>query len=127
MMHRHFAIAVATLLLAQSAAADIVPGRPAKRPDPPPPPSTALIRGITVGYEYGYWKGNGWHVAITACAAETAACKGRNVVGCLVVLSDGSAPVIPDLVAQDKLAGSGPLKLKLERCSADSGGPDLVL
>ena len=117
-------LALAAMLAVRSAAADIAPFPP--KPPEPPPPVTATIRGITVGYEYGYWKGRGWHVAITACAEGTAACKDRNIVGCLVMLLDGRAPLIPDLIAQDKLAGAGPLHLRVERC-ADGPGADLIL
>ena len=40
---------------------------------------------------------------------------------------DGSVPTIPDLIAADKKAGTGPLQLRIERCAASAKSNDLTL
>ena len=118
-------IMLTTPLLVQPAVADLAPRPPA--PPQPPGPATATIRGLTVAYQLGYWRGRRWLVAVSSCAAGTAACKDRDLVDCVVMLGDGSVPTIPDLIAADKEAGGGPLQLRIERCAASAKSNDLSL
>ena len=120
---------VLTLLMAWGLSgpvgADLAPRPPA--PPQPPGPATATIRGLTVAYQLGYFRGRRWLIAVSSCAAGTAACKDRDLVDCVVMQPDGSVPTIPDLIAADKKAGTGPLQLRIERCAASAKSNDLTL
>lgn len=124
-MRRLSAAFVLVLLLAGPASADLAPLPPP--PPKPPGPQSAAIRGLTVAYQLGYFRGRRWLVAVTACAAGTAACKDRDLVDCVVMLQDGGVPTISDLIAADKKAGAGPLQLRIERCAASATSNDLSL
>lgn len=114
-----------TWLSVWPAGADLAPLPP--KPPQPPGPATATIRGLTVQYQFGYWRGRRWLVAVSGCAAGTAACKDHDLVDCVVMLQDGSVPTIPDLIAADKKAGVGALQLRIERCAASATSNDLTL
>lgn len=123
-MRLSFAVLVLVAAVAP-AGADLAPLPPT--PPQPPGPATTTIRGLTVGYQLGYWRGRRWLVTVSGCTVGTAACKDRDLVDCVVMLQDGSVPTIPDLIAADKKAGTGPLQLRIERCAASAKSTDLSL
>lgn len=124
-MQLRLAFALVAFLTIRPALADIPPYPP--KPPQPPGPASATIRGVTMQYQFGYWRGRRWLVAVSGCASGTPACKGRDLADCVVMLGDGSVPTIADLVAADKKAGSGPLQLRIERCAASAASNDLSL
>jgi len=118
-MHR-FTIILAILVFGSaSALADLLPARPVP---PPPGPAKAVVRGISVSQSYSYQHGRKWLVTIDGCTAE--ACQGVEFAGCFVT-GVNNRPVrgVGALIAADKSAGAGPIRLQLENC----GRTEIVL
>lgn len=116
-MHRFVLMLMILLAGSTVVGADVGPPRP--RPPRPPGPERAVLRGISVLQQYGYWQGYRWMVRVEGCEPQTAACDGGGITGCIVAEVDGSAVdgSVEALIAADRNAGDTPIKLVLEGCS----------
>jgi hypothetical protein len=100
-----------------SVKADMGPPQPAPRP--PDGPDKATIRGVDIVQGYTYWMGRRWMTIVSGCSAGQPACKGKDISDCFVVGVDGQSihgGDIAGLLALEKAAGTGAIKLNLEGC-----------
>ncbi len=105
-------------LTATVVVADVLPPGP-KPPQPPPPsgPQNAVVRGVEIANQYGYWRGRRWLTRITGCPPATPTC----VAGCIVegiAGKDQRVQSVADVVAAEKAAANAPLELMLVACSS---------
>lgn len=116
---RRLRFALVLALPVAAAWADVVPPRP--RPPPPSGPPQAIIRGVEIRQDYGYWHGRRWLTYVVSCPPAQPSCHRLDPAARCIVTGIAGHSIEPGridlLLAAERGATGKPLALSLEGCA----------